>query len=429
MILNFKSNTTTKVAANTIYQVIGKVISMSITMLAVIIITRTYGREDYGAFSLMQSWPALFFVIVDFGINAVAARELSRDWSKANKYLGNILVIRFLFSLLIVVFLSIVLSFFPYSLELKNGIRLGLLILVTQSLYSTTNIFFQVKLKYDLSTIAYICGYIVIFLLIIILSGLKIDIMWVNFSYVVGGVITFILSLLFLKKLGVVPIFSFDKNLFKYLITSSLPIGIMFIFSQMSFKEDALMLSILKLPSSYELSNTESVAIYSLAYKVFEVLLVLPTFFMNSVYPVLVLDMEKGESILKKTFSKVIHFSLFSGVLVGLLGIIFAPLAIRILGGEGFNQSIDVLKILSGGIFIFYLTSPISWLIMTLGYQKYLPWIYFVSFSFNMILNLIFIPKYSFYGASWITIASEFIVLILLLIFARKSWRLRYAKS
>ncbi|HOV97427.1 MAG TPA: flippase [bacterium] len=429
MILNFKSNTTTKVAANTIYQVIGKVISMSITMLAVIIITRTYGREDYGAFSLMQSWPALFFVIVDFGINAVAARELSRDWSKANKYLGNILVIRFLFSLLIVVFLSIVLSFFPYSLELKNGIRLGLLILVTQSLYSTTNIFFQVKLKYDLSTIAYICGYIVIFLLIIILSGLKIDIMWVNFSYVVGGVITFILSLLFLKKLGVVPIFSFDKNLFKYLITSSLPIGIMFIFSQMSFKEDALMLSILKLPSSYELSNTESVAIYSLAYKVFEVLLVLPTFFMNSVYPVLVLDMEKGESILKKTFSKVIHFSLFSGVLVGLLGIIFAPLAIRILGGEGFNQSIDVLKILSGGIFIFYLTSPISWLIMTLGYQKYLPWIYFVSFSFNMILNLIFIPKYSFYGASWITIASEFIVLILLLIFARKSWRFRYAKS
>jgi len=429
MILNFKSNTTTKVAANTIYQVVGKVISMSITMLAVIIITRTYGREDYGAFSLMQSWPALFFVIVDFGINAVAARELSRDWSKANKYLGNILVIRFLFSLLLVVFLSIVLSFFPYSLELKNGIRLGLLILVTQSLYSTTNIFFQVKLKYDLSTIAYICGYIVIFLLIIILSGLKIDIMWVNFSYVIGGVITFILSLLFLKKLSVVPIFSFDKNLFKYLITSSLPIGIMFIFSQMSFKEDALMLSILKLPSSYELSNTESVAIYSLAYKVFEVLLVLPTFFMNSVYPVLVLDMEKGESILKKTFSKVIHFSLFSGVLVGLLGIIFAPLAIRILGGEGFNQSIGVLKILSGGIFIFYLTSPISWLIMTLGYQKYLPWIYFVSFSFNMILNLIFIPKYSFYGASWITIASEFIVLILLLIFARKSWRFRYAKS
>jgi len=322
-----------------------------------------------------------------------------------------------------------VLSFFPYYLELKNGIRLGLLILVTQSLYSTANIFFQVKLKYDLSTIAYICGYIVIFLLIIILSKLKIDIMWVNFSYVIGGVITFILSLLFLKKLGVVPIFSFDKNLFKYLITSSLPIGIMFIFSQMSFKEDALMLSILKLPSSYELSNTESVAIYSLAYKVFEVLLVLPTFFMNSVYPVLVLDMEKGESILKKTFSKVIYFSLFSGVFIGLLGIVFAPLAIRILGGEGFNQSIGVLKILSGGIFIFYLTSPISWLIMTLGYQKYLPWIYFVSFFFNMVSNLIFIPKYSFYGASWITVASEFIVLILLFIFARKSWRLKYAKS
>jgi len=99
----------------------------------------------------------------------------------------------------------------------------------------------------------------------------------------------------------------------------------------------------------------------------------------------------------------------------------------KILGGEEFYQSTGVLNILSGGLFIFYLTSPISWLIVTLGYQKYLPWIYFVSFSFNLIMNFIFIPKYSFYAASWITVLSELIVLILLIIFARKSWRLKYA--
>ncbi len=429
MFKKFKSYTATKVAANTVYQIVGKIISMSITMLAVMIITRSYGREEYGAFSLMQSWPALFFVIVDFGINAIAARELTKDWSNAGKYLGNILIIRFLFSLLIIALLSVVLKFFPYSPELRMGITLGLFILLTQSLYSTANIFFQVKLRYDFSTIAYILGYAVIFILILVLSKSNADIMWVNFSYVIGGIITFVISLLFLRKMGVTPDFSLDKNLLKYLFSASLPIGIMFIFSQMSFKEDALMLSILKLPSSYGLGNTESVAVYALAYKVFEVLLVVPTFFMNSVYPVLVGDMAKGEDRLRKTFSRVIYFSILSGVLVGSLGVVFAPLAVKILGGNEFFQSIGVLRILSGGLFIFYLTSPLSWLIVTLGYQKYLPWIYFISFSFNMISNFIFIPKYSFYGASWITIASEFIVLILLGFFARKSWNLKYAKS
>lgn len=422
----FKSNTVAKIASNTIYQIVGKVISMSITMLAVVIITRSYGREGYGAFSLMQSWPALFFVIVDFGINAIAARELSKDWTKANKYLGNILIIRLIFSLGLIFLLSAGLNFFPYSPELKNGIRLGLFVLLTQSLYSTTNIFFQVKLKYDFSTIAYTLGYLVIFFLVILFSRLKLDIAWVNFSYVIGGVITFLLSLYFVGKIGVKPEFSIDKGLWRFLFSASLPIGIMFLFSQMSFKEDTLMLSFLKLPESYGLNNTESVAVYALPYKVFEVLLVVPTFFMNSVYPLLVTHMEEGQEKLKKTFARVLSFLIISGVLVGLLGIVFAPLTMKLLGGEEFSQSVGVLRILASGLFIFYLTSPVSWLIVTLGYQKYLPWIYFVSFSFNMIANFIFIPKYSFYGASWVTVVSELIVLVLLVIFAQKSWKLKY---
>lgn len=421
--------TAAKVARNTIYQVIGKVISMTITIVAVIIVTRAYGREGYGAFSLMQSWPALFFVIMDFGINAIAARELSRDWSKANKYFGNILLIRIIFSVLLIAGLSFVLKLFPYSLDLRQGITLGLFLLLTQALYTTSNIFFQVKLKYDFSTIAYTLGYVLIFGLVIFFSYLKLNIAWVNFSYVVGGFVTFIISFYLLRKMGVTPDFSIDKNLWKFLMLESLPIGIMFVFSQMSFKEDALMISFLKLPQSYGLNNTESVAVYALPYKVFEVFLVIPTFFMNSVYPVLVNNMDEGKEKLKNTFSKIIWFLIFSGVFVGILGIVFSPLAIRLLGGAEFVQSIGVLKILSVGLFLFYLTSPVSWLIVTLGYQKYLPWIYLVSFMFNLIANFIFIPKYSFYGASWITVISEFIVLILLVIFARRSWKLKYAQN
>lgn len=426
---NLNSNTFTKVASNTIYQIVGKIISMSITMVAVVIITRAYGREGYGAFSLMQSWPALFFVIIDFGINAIAARELSKDWSKANRYLGSILIIRLLFSFAIILILSVGLNLFPYSLELRNGIRLGLFLLITQSLYSTTNIFFQVKLKYDYSTIAYVAGYVLIFILVLIFSRLNIDVMWVNFSYVIGGLVTFLLCLYFVKKIGVTPDFSFDKEVWKFLLHSSLPIGIMFLFSQMSFKEDALMLSFLKLPSSYGLNNTESVAVYSLPYKVFEVMLVVPTFFMNSVYPILVNHMTEGKEKLKKTFTRIIYFLIGSGISVGFLGVVFSSLSMKLLGGEEFSQSVGVLKILSAGLFIFYLTSPISWLIVTLGSQKYLPWIYLVSFSFNLIFNFIFIPKYSFYAASWITVGSELIVLVLLSVFAVKCWKLKYAKS
>jgi len=147
------------------------------------------------------------------------------------------------------------------------------------------------------------------------------------------------------------------------------------------------------------------------------------------VYPVLVGHMAEGEERLKKTFNNTIRFLTASGVFVGLLGVGLSPIIINLLGGSEFSQSIGVLKILSVGLVVFYLTSPISWLIVTLGYQNKLPKIYFVSAVFNLVCNLIFIPKYSFYAASWITVFSELIVLLLLIVTARKSWKDKYAKS
>ena len=115
------------------------------------------------------------------------------------------------------------------------------------------------------------------------------------------------------------------------------------------------------------------------------------------------------------------------GIIFGVLGILLAPFAIRLLGGDSFVQSVLVLRILVGGLVLFYVTQPISWLIVTLGGQKYLPVIYLISAIFNVSSNLVVIPFYSFYGSSVITLASEMIILILLTFFVLKVWRLKYA--
>jgi O-antigen/teichoic acid export membrane protein len=78
-------------------------------------------------------------------------------------------------------------------------------------------------------------------------------------------------------------------------------------------------------------------------------------------------------------------------------------------------------------LIFYYLTQPISWLIVTLGKQKYLPWIYLVSAVFNVTANYLFIPQYSFYASAIITHLSEFLILILLTIAALRAWRLKYA--
>ena len=197
----------------------------------------------------------------------------------------------------------------------------------------------------------------------------------------------------------------------------------------MNFKEDEILLSVLRLPAKYGLNNTESVAVYSLPYKIFEVALVVPTYFMNSIYPVMVRHLAEGKEKMLKTLKSTMLVLFGAGILCGIVGIIFSPLMIQILGGSEFSQSILVLRILLGGLVVYYLTQPISWLIVTLEKQVFLPYVYAVAAAFNLIINLIFIPKYSFYGAAIMTHASEVLVLILLVIFARKAWNLYYAKN
>ncbi len=421
------SHTSRKILSNTVYQVIGKFISMSVTLFATVVITRVYGREGYGMFNLMQTWPALFFIIVDFGINAIATKELSTDWSKAQKYFSNILVFRMLFSLLVMLVVGVAVIFFPYISFIKIGIYLSLFLIMTQALYATVNIIFQVKLRYDLSTYGYIFGSLVLLLLVIIFSSLRLNIIWISFSYVLGGIAVFIANMFFVKRLGVGFRFEFDSGLIKHLFAQSLPLGLMFIFSQVNFKVDSILLSAMDLPKDMGLNNTESVAVYGLSYKIFEVLLVVPTFFMNAVYPVLIRHMNEGKDRLKNTFFKVLSFISIAGTGIGLITYFASPIVIQLLAGISFSYSVDILKIFSTGLVLFYMTQPLSWLIVTLGGQRYLPYVYMISAVFNVFANIAIIPIYSFFGSSIVTLLSEFLILIMLMYIARRVWKQCYA--
>lgn len=423
-----KQSTTIKIFNNTIYQLVGKLVSMSITVLATILVSRYYGLTGYGEFSLMQNIPGLFFIIADFGFNAISTRELARDFSSAAKYFGNILVLRVFVSLILILLVAITLSFFPYSESLKVGLYLSLLLILTQALYTTTNVIFQATLRYDLSVIGYALGSIVILGLVLLTTNFNMPIMWVNFSYVVGGFVTFFINIYLLSRLiDLRQTLDIDVQLIRSLVLQSLPLGLMFVFSQINFKADAIILSLAKLPEAINLTNTESVAVYSLPYKVFEVALVIPTFLMNAVYPVFVSHLAASHDRFKNTFIKTTLSLFVLGIFGLLIGVVLAPFVVLVLGGSEFTESTKVLRLLLLGLPVFYVTQPISWLIVTLGNQKVLPLIYMVGAIFNLVSNLLLVPRYSFFASAIITWSSELLILVFLVYFAKKTWDKKHA--
>lgn len=415
------------VAYNTLVQLVAKAISMGLTLITTILITRALGREGYGQFSIMQTLPALFFILSDFGLNATALKKIDKNGSNAQSLYQMIIVIRTIFSLILIVLLNTVVVFLPYSNFLKTGIFMSSFWILTQSLFSGTNLIFQYKQRYDLASIGYILGTVLTTLLVYGFIKLGLDVRFLSFSYVVGGLATFAVNAHVLTKHGFSTKLAFnifsDKKTLSKLLSGSIPLGLMFVLSQINFKADGILLSLLNLPARFNLSNIDSVAIYALPYKVFEVSLAVPTFIMNASYPVFVARLHRSQRDLNAVLLKTVKLTMLLGLLASALLFVFAPLAIAVLGGGQFNQSVQVLKILGAGLFLFYITQPLAYYLVTIEKQKVLPIVYLIGAVFNVTANVLFIPKFSFYASAYITWLSEGLILLLLGFFVVKNWK------
>jgi O-antigen/teichoic acid export membrane protein len=198
-----------------------------------------------------------------------------------------------------------------------------------------------------------------------------------------------------------------DRRYWKYAVFDSAPFGISLLLNTLMVQVDRLILSVLSTPVS--------VGYYSLAYRLFEFILVIPTFYMNSVYAHMIVIKNKSMLEYKHIFKNSILTLSLSAVIITIVSLIIAPIIIPLVWGEEMKQAVLPFVILTLGCLVFYLTSPLNWRLVADGKQKYLPFIYGIVLIVNIILNLIFIPMYDYKASAVITVLSEVIVLIMLL--------------
>jgi len=406
-------NTSQKIAYNTTVQLIGKAATTITTLILTVLITRRLGPSGYGDFTIMLAYSALFYIVADFGLNAIATRDFASDESKIVRYFKNLVGLRLVMSLVLFAIGAIALVFLPYSGFVKTGILLGLLTIFTQALYSSGNAVFQTKLRYDFSVLATIFGSVAILILSFTALSRGGSLLSIVASYVAGGIVMVGVSLFFVRKLvGAVGVAK-DFKLWRYLFMAALPLGITTIFTVVLQKADSLLLSVLQ--------GSEAVGLYGASYKIFEFALVFPTFFVNSIYPIMVRRFGEGRERLMETI-KYSGLFLFAVSVVGAAaGYFLAPFMIGVVAGPEFVESVQALRLLLLGLPIFYLSALFLWLLITLGKQKQIPLIYAAGALVNVVLNLILIPHYSFHASAVITWASELLILALLVFFSRRA--------
>lgn len=391
-----------KIFQQTFWQVLGKIVTSISTLIILGLVARNYGEVGTGIYTLALTYLGIFYLLADFGFNAHVLQKLTGNSEQITVKWQKLLGVRLVWGLVLIVLALLLLPILPFNTpELSWAIIFGVLAITSSAVYTTANLIFQSKLRYDLSVFASIMGTVLGFGFFIYLILQKYPPQSLMLAHMFSWLIIATTSLFFLKKFlsRITPLFDLDyvKDLFK----QSWPIALTLTLNVIYFRIDSFLLAYFK--------TVSDVGIYNIAYSVFQSALVLPSFIMNAYYPLMIKSLTEARKV---------ALALLVLALLGVGATIFlAPLIIDLLTGQGFKGSEDCLKILSLGYPAFFLSALLMWIFVTKGWYKRMLVIYTLGLFFNLGLNLTLIPSYSYIGASWATVISEYFILLLQVVF------------
>jgi len=407
----------TKVFKNTVFQIAGRSLTILISLLTTAVLTRTLGVETFGDYVFITSIVLLFVGLTDFGTITIGVREASVSLEKKEKIFGSVLSLRIIISLFIFIAFNLLIYFLPQFAGLREPSLIASFVILFLILRTTMQAVLQVFLRLDLASFLEVIASLLALLFIgsFLLLGIKISLFWLMIFWSLSALASGIAGLYYVKKLISFKL-NFNKDdLFKIFKQAS-PLGVyLLVYAVYDRGIDSFFLK--------TFVNSEAVGFYGLAYKIHGNLIFGAAFLMNSLFPI-ISALKNDEERLKLIFKKAFSVLFFFGLLSLFLGTLFAPLIIRIISGAKFVLSVNILRILLFATFFSFLNHLNGYLLISLNEQKKLLVFSLFSLMLNLVLNTIFIPRYSFWAAAAVTVLTEGLIFVLTSVYLKRKYQL-----
>lgn len=424
-----------KIASNTIAQIFSKVITAIIAIFLISVLTNYLSVEMYWLYTKIYNYIGIFVFLADLWLYAISIREISNNKKDSSKIVWNVMSLRLILGIFIL-FLSLFIAYFiPWynSILALLSIFIASIFTILQLLNSSILALMQANMKVEFSAVSlifwkilnlWLVAFIAYFLYpkeIIESSSYFTPFLYIMFAGVISVFVNTLMNYFYAKKI-VNFWFDFDWSYIKHLFKISLPYWIALFLSVVYFKIDVILLSILEWPEKWDVS----IALYSLPMKIVEVIMVLGWFYMTSILPSLTSYFKEKNNISLKQLIEVSFKVLFAfASVVFFMWILFRDYVIMIIANEDYliteymyNSSDAFLVVMWVILFYFISLVFIYSLVASENQNKLLKINIFVTI-FNILWNIILIPKYSFIWA-WITTLLSQILLFLFWYFYTK---------
>lgn len=378
--------------------------TVALSLFSIRLITGYLGQDGFGMYATMLAFFALFNAVVDLGLGPVTAREISRENANESLILGKVVALRLLASLCLIVVAPLAIVFFHYPVELKIAIFLAACATVFSTFSLVMNGVFQKRLIMDKIAFVELGGKLFQVFLIWVAIRLHTGFLPVAATLVAALIFNACLAYI-LSRHYIRFALSFDTVFWREFLHESLPMGATAIITFAYFKFDTILLSLFQ-PAA-------QVGIYNVAYKIVENLIFFPAMIVGLILPLLsryvYTDRERFEEIAGKT-SKV-FLVMITPLVVGTW--FLAPDIVAIISGSGFDASVPILRILIFALACIFFGNYFNMILVVSNAQRKLMTALFVVAVVNVAVNLVLIPRYSYWGAAYTSLLTELLVALI----------------
>lgn len=374
------------------------------TFLVTLLLTQQLGLVSLGTFVKITSFVSIFYLLIDFGINTVYLRD---NFDTVEEKFNHLITLRLLLSGLVFVLVLAITLFLPagvnsgFSSFDKFGIIVYSLTFFTEGLLVSFTGLLQKRLQQHALIIPSLVSSALV-IGIVFLGIQQNNMLLILFAYPIAEAAQILATVLVIKKKIMVSAMKSGFRAFsKKTLISAAPLALMLFLNVVYFRVDTFVLSLY--------SSTQDVGAYGFSYKIFEFLIAFPTFLTASMFPILIQHKNNTPEFVRK-IKQYTLLLLVSSLLLS--GVVYIAAPLLYVFGKNVTPAILPLQILSFSLPFFFLTSLFQWVLLLRHKVYYLVVLYAATMIINIILNVLFVPAFSYMASAVITVVSEALVLL-----------------
>ncbi|MDQ3898476.1 MAG: flippase, partial [Actinomycetota bacterium] len=374
--------------------------------LGTLIIVRTLSVAQFGQLSFVFSLILLIAVFADLGIGRLSIKGLLDGEHDPVEFAGTLVVLRAVMGAVTYAAAVVFVVVAGYPTEVVRAMLVAGVALLIATPSRAVEAVFEAHFQLGPVAFANVAGQLSQLALTAAVALAGGSVVRFAIPAVVGEVVIVAWKLVRVRRIQLLRL-NVDWAIWKQLLAEAVPLAAGSIMATLYYRVDSVMLS--------KLDTFTSVGIYNVAYKFVDLVHYLPNALMVPVLALLVRSWPDDVHRFAETFRRAFMILVLAGVLVAMEFLVFAGPLIGVLYGRHYSVGAGAGRVVVTAECIGAFGMLAFTVLLAMGRNRLYPMVTLLGLAVNVGLNLVLIPRASYFGASLATLVTEVLIVTMLM--------------